>query len=380
MKLLFDLTVTQPVTGVKFHGGGLYGETIFWALLKRLKTITCIYDSKLYINPKILECGITLYDINQISPKEIVEKENIDVFYTPAYVNEWQIPVKRYVITWHDVRFLEMLQDNTKSYYDSTRLKTVVRFFRKKYLLKKMKARFDRLSRIENAEYVTVSEHSKHSILGFYPHLAQKEILVLYSPVDDDQIELPQSKFKPKSYFLLTSSNRWEKNNLRAVWAFDELLSQRDDLDFKVVLTGVTNEEIYIRKLKNRDKFVFLNYVERPELLSLHKNAYAFIFPSLNEGFGYPPVESMRYGVPVAASGISSIPEICQNAAIYFDPYNVSEIKNRIIQLLNKDIHDEYSARAIERYNAVKERQIRDLDRIVDFIAGKKSEKVESFV
>jgi glycosyltransferase involved in cell wall biosynthesis len=90
----------------------------------------------------------------------------------------------------------------------------------------------------------------------------------------------------------------------------------------------------------------------------------------LNEGFGYPPIESMRYGVPVAASGTSSIPEICQNAAIYFDPYNVSEIKNRILQLLNKNIHDEYSARALERYKVVSKRQRLDLEKLVDFILG----------
>jgi glycosyltransferase involved in cell wall biosynthesis len=80
----------------------------------------------------------------------------------------------------------------------------------------------------------------------------------------------------------------------------------------------------------------------------------------------------MCYGVPVAASGTSSIPEICQNAAIYFDPYNVSEIKNRIIQLLDKDIYAEYSARAVERYKIVSERQKQDLEKIVDFILGEK--------
>jgi glycosyltransferase involved in cell wall biosynthesis len=78
----------------------------------------------------------------------------------------------------------------------------------------------------------------------------------------------------------------------------------------------------------------------------------------------------MRYGVPVAASGTSSIPEICQNAAIYFDPYNVGEIKNRILQLLNKNIYTEYSIRATERYKIVSEKQKQDLKKIVDFILG----------
>jgi len=379
MNLLFDLTATQPspfVKNVKFHGGGLYGEVIFFALLKRTKDFIGIYDSKLYINPEILESGIKLYDVNNISPAKLVEKENIDVFYTPLYnyKNEWQVSVKRYVITWHGTRELALPIECMALYYKKsikTIIKIIMKIIMKNYYLKRKKFHFDVLANVKNAEYLTVSEHSKYDIINLYPHLAKK-ISVFYSPLNDEQIEIPQSKLDPQSYFLLTSSARWEKNNLRAVWAFDELFSQRQDLDFKVVLTGVTNEKIYTRKLKNRDKFIFFNYVDRAELLSLHKNAYAFIYPSLNEGFGYPPIESMRYGVPVAASGTSAIPEICQNAAIYFDPRNTSEIKNRILQLLDKNIYAEYSARAVERYKIVSERQKQDLEKIVNFILGEK--------
>jgi len=369
MNLLYDLTATQPSPDAKFHGGGLYGEIIFFALLKETKKIIGIYDSKLYINPKILETGIKLYDVNTITPKNLVEKESIDIFYTPIYNHkkEWQISVKRYIVTWHGVRNLEMPYDNIALNYTKD-IKNIMKFLMKDYYLRRKKAQDYMLINMKNAEYITVSEHSKHSIIGFYPHLAKKEILVFYSPLTDEYQELPQSKFEPQSYFLLTSSNRWEKNTLRAVWAFDELFSQRQDLDFKVVLTGVTNEKIYTKNLKNRDKFILLGYIDRAELLSLYKYAYAFIYPSLNEGFGYPPIESMCYGVPVAASGTSSIPEICQNAAIYFDPYNVSEIKNRILQLLDKDIYKDYSARAIERYKIVSERQKQDLEKIVSFI------------
>ena len=100
----------------------------------------------------------------------------------------------------------------------------------------------------------------------------------------------------------------------------------------------------------------------------MHKNAYAFVFPSLNEGFGYPPVQSMRYGVPVAASGTTSIPEVCGDAVLYFDPYSVSEIKNRLVQLLDTEIYDEYAARAPKRYVEVHTRQIADLEEAVNFI------------
>jgi len=360
MNLLFDLTITQPQPKAKFHGAGLYGELVFFALLKRTKNFTGIYDSRLYINPKILESGIKLCDISQTSLKEMVNSENIDVFYIPAQRFRYKsqdVLLKRWIMTMHDLRHLEMLQNSFP--------------FIKNYLKKRISAFFYSAVYLENAEYISVSEHSKHGLINFFPHLAEKNIPVFYSPLSDEQIELPQPKFEPKSYFLLTSASRWEKNNLRAVQAFDELFSQRRDLNFKVILTSVKNEKIYTGKIKNRDRFILLGYVDRAELLSLHKNAYAFLYPSLNEGFGYPPIESMRYGIPVAASGTTSIPEICQNAAIYFDPYNISEIKNRILQLLDKNIYDEYSARAIERYKIVTERQKADLEKIVDFILGK---------
>jgi len=175
-----------------------------------------------------------------------------------------------------------------------------------------------------------------------------------------------------KKYFLLTSGARWEKNNLRAAKAFDELVgmyqSQGKPFDYKMVITGATNARAYLRHLKHKDRFVLLGYVENRELEFLHQNAYAFVFPSLNEGFGYPPVQSMRYGVPVAASGTTSIPEVCGDAVLYFDPYSVSEIKNRLVQLLDSKIYDEYAARAPKRYLEVHTRQNEDLEHTIDFI------------
>ena len=223
------------------------------------------------------------------------------------------------------------------------------------------------------ARTITVSEHSRASIKSLFPELLDLEIPVFYSPMTAYEPEgfLPPG-VAAKEYFLLTSGARWEKNNLRAAMAFDELVSmyqsQGKPFDFKMVITGAANPKAYLRHLKHKDRFVLLGYVENKELEFLHKNAYAFVFPSLNEGFGYPPVQSMRYGVPVAASGTTSIPEVCGDAVLYFDPYSVSEIKNRLVQLLDSKIYDEYAARAPKRYVEVHTRQIADLEETVNFI------------
>ena len=387
MKLLFNLTAVQPIHSAKFHGGGSYGEVIFWALVKRGVQFSCVYDSQKYLDPAIVETcqnkNIPLYDIKEKSPQQIVDENGIDSFYTPLYSLEkkWDIKVKDFVFTWHGVRALEMRYSWAGLGFAKKfgqKMEALVRyreswkkyFYKPKYaeLAKRMAARDGNKVRT-----ITVSEHSRASIKAFFPELMDMEIPVFYSPMTEYEPEgfLPPG-VQRKKYFLLTSGARWEKNNLRAARAFDELVdmyeSQGKTIEMKMVITGVTNARAYLKHLRHKDCFVLLGYVENKELEFLHQNAYAFVFPSLNEGFGYPPVQSMRYGVPVAASGTTSVPEVCGDAVLYFDPYSVSEIRNRLVQLMDVRIYADFAARAPRRYAEVHARQVADLERAVDFI------------
>ena len=384
MNLLFNLVAVQPIHSAKFHGGGSYGEVIFWALVKRGVQFSCAYDSKKYLDPMILDAcktqNIPLFDINEKSPQQIIDENQIDTFYTPLYSLEkkWDINVKDFVFTWHGVRALEMQYSWAGVGFAKKfgqKFEALVRYresWKKHYYKPKYQDLAKRMAE-GKARTITVSEHSRASIKSFFPELLDLEIPVFYSPMTAYEPEgfLPPG-VAAKKYFLLTSGARWEKNNLRAAMAFDELVgmyqSQGKPFDFKMVITGAANPKAYLRHLKHKDRFVLLGYVENKELEFLHKNAYAFVFPSLNEGFGYPPVQSMRYGVPVAASGTTSIPEVCGDAVLYFDPYSVSEIKNRLVQLLDSKIYDEYAARAPKRYVEVHTRQIADLEETVNFI------------
>ena len=384
MNLLFNLVAVQPIHSAKFHGGGSYGEVIFWALVKRGVQFSCAYDSKKYLDPSIVEAcktqNIPLFDINEKTPQQIIDENQIDTFYTPLYSLEkkWDINVKDFVFTWHGVRALEMQYSWAGVGFAKKlgqKFEALVRYREswKKYYYKPKYQDLAKRMAEGKARTITVSEHSRASIKSFFPELLDLEIPVFYSPMTEYEPEgfLPPG-VTAKKYFLLTSGARWEKNNLRAAMAFDELVgmyeSQGKSFDYKMVITGAANPKAYLRHLKHKDRFVLLGYVENKELEFLHKNAYAFVFPSLNEGFGYPPVQSMRYGVPVAASGTTSIPEVCGDAVLYFDPYSVSEIKNRLIQLLDTKIYDEYAARAPKRYTEVHERQVADLEKAVDFI------------
>ena len=384
MNLLFNLVAVQPIHSAKFHGGGSYGEVIFWALVKRGAKFSCAYDSRKYLDPAILDAckqkDIPLFDISVQTPQEIIDANQIDTFYTPLYSLEkkWAIDVKDFVFTWHGVRALEMQYSWAGVGFAKKlgqKLEALVRYREswKKYFYKPKYQDLAKRMAEGKARTITVSEHSRASIKAFFPELLNLEIPVFYSPMTEYE---PQGFLPPgvaaKKYFLLTSGARWEKNNLRAARAFDELVgmyeSQGQSLDMKMVITGATNARAYLRHLKHKDRFVLLGYVENKELEFLHQNAYAFVFPSLNEGFGYPPVQSMRYGIPVAASGTTSVPEVCGDAVLYFDPYSVSEIKNRLVQLLDSKIYDEYAARAPKRYALVHARQVEDLEHAVDFI------------
>ena len=386
MNLLFNLVAVQPIHSAKFHGGGSYGEVIFWALVKRGAKFSCVYDSRKYLAPDIVAACekncIPLFDIAEKTPQQIIDDNAIDAFYTPLYSLEgkWQIQVKRFVFTWHGVRALEMQYSwagvgFAKKF--TRKLEALVRYreWWKKYYYAPKYRDLAALIADGRAECITVSEHSRASIKSFFPELLDKEIPVFYSPMTEyEPVGFLPPTVKTKKYFLLTSGARWEKNNLRAVKAFDELVSMMHsngrEFDMKLVITGVTNVRAYRKHVRNKESFVFLGYVESKELEFLHQNAYAFVFPSLNEGFGYPPVQSMRYGVPVAASGTTSVPEVCGDAVIYFDPYSVSEIKNRMIQLLDTNIYSMYASRALTRYAEVHKRQEEDLEKAVAFVLG----------
>ena len=394
MTLLYDLTATQPSPESRFHGGGAYGEVLFFKLLEYLDTCTlvCYYNSKNYINPDILERikthGIKLYDINKNSVSQIVNEEKIERLYSAMLNLNQNIPLGKIEVyaTVHGLRTLEIPLDPIMlKYAKSFKEKIKLQLFMgpaKKYYLKKLQTINGRLVTDKRINVITISNHSAASIKNFYPETADRNIPVFASPTFD-QLDnyhpvteskklsintLHKDNLTEKKYFLITSAARWAKNALRAVWALDKLFESKFAPDFKAVITGVTNKKIFTKKLKHPEHFCFLGYVERDYLDLLTEQAYAFIYPSLNEGFGYPPIDSMKYGVPVAASGTTSIPEVCGDAVLYFDPYSVSEIKNRLVQLLQKTIYDELVQKSKIRYEFIAKKQKEDLIKLAEYI------------
>jgi glycosyltransferase involved in cell wall biosynthesis len=172
-----------------------------------------------------------------------------------------------------------------------------------------------------------------------------------------------------RQYFLLIIGNRWRKNAFRAIKALDGVFSAYSEIDKNVLILGVDNPDMFVRCVRNRGKFAFFGYVDEMELELLYQNAYSFIYPTLNEGFGYPPLESMRYGTPVMCSAITSTTEVCGDAVLYFNPFSVDEIKSRILLLLFEDgIWERYAQLGMERSRLVAAKQDRMLNELCRLI------------
>ncbi len=375
IKLLFDITATQPIGTNKRHGGGKYGEIVLRRMLERSVPLVCYYDSSLWLNPEteelIKSSNVRLIDIKGRTIDEVVNESGCNTIFSalPKY-DLLHYHGCRVIFTIHGLRTLETPADSYCFYYKNTGWRQWLQFFAKKFVPKFYRERLRNYKLKEwmsdNFQMVTVSNHSSYSIKTYFPEYKDKNIPVFYSPSTSSERNITR-KYSEK-YFLMVSGARPEKNNLRAIKALDYLFSNGYLDDLNVKITGVKSGDIYRYKIKNIERFDFLGFVDEEELDQLYHDAYSLIYPSLNEGFGYPPLEAMHYGVPVLASPFTSIPEVCEGAALYFNPFSVEEISARILTIFNEEVYEEYSKRAKLQYCKITAKQQMDLDALIDYI------------
>lgn len=365
-KILFDLTATQPSHEAKFHGGSEYAKAIFIEAINNGYTeFDCVYDINLELNPIIIDlCRDKKIELIPISSSLEIEKvindNNYRKFYSslPYQFCKFKIESTTFYMDVLGLRSLEMPSDFYEIYYLSdfySKIKKMINLtIRRKIVQRKVKKEFDSLMNIKNKHILTISNHSKYSILNFYPSLKNEEISVSYAPIDFSDFK-DEDEVKGQ-YFLLVSANRWVKNNYRAILALDSLFSEGKLKGKKVLVLGLKNKNQF--KIKNKEKFIIKDYVSDDSIKKYYKEAFCLIYPTLNEGFGYPPLQAMKYKTPVIASAISAVPEVCQNAVLYFNPYSISEIKNRILQISeNNKLYFELQNRGVERLLELKLQQ-----------------------
>jgi glycosyltransferase involved in cell wall biosynthesis len=230
----------------------------------------------------------------------------------------------------------------------------------------------------KNIKLIVPSQHTKYSLKQKFSDLDIKSISVLYSPknyliMDKNSLsfDLVNTKALPKKYFLLISGDRWIKNGIRMIKAIDNLYSNNNINDYKTIVLGVKDERIF-NFVKNKKSFEFKSYVSYEDLERYYFNSFAFLYPSLNEGFGYPPLDAMKYKIPVITSAISSVTEICDNGVLYFNPFDISEMENRILQITyDHNIYKDISEKGYKRFLDVSLKQQEDLKKAVNLILKK---------
>jgi glycosyltransferase involved in cell wall biosynthesis len=196
---------------------------------------------------------------------------------------------------------------------------------------------------------LTISKNTKQDLIKIL-NIDPEKIEVIYNGVSpifrfmDDPAAPAKTlkKYKIKQQFLLYAGVwRSHKNLARLIEAFSTLKKEKG-LNLQLVITGKPDPyypevKNTVKKLNLQEDVIFTGLVEEEELLHLYNAAHIFVFPSLYEGFGLPPLEAMRCGTPVVASDISSIPEICgRENAVFFNPYNIKDIAEKI-ELVYKD-------------------------------------------
>lgn len=172
----------------------------------------------------------------------------------------------------------------------------------------------------------------------------RNKIHVTYEAVNKDfaSPRVNLEKFNINKPFVLYTGNAYPHKNLeRMILAFGRLITKYL-LDYQLVIVGKKdsfheNLEKAVEEASLEDRVIFTGYVSDNELAGLYKYAKLYVFPSLSEGFGLPPLEAMAHDLPVASSNATCLPEVLGDAAEYFDPRNVSDMANSMLAVLSDD-------------------------------------------
>ena len=388
--IYIDLSIAH-INGGFVSGAGEYALKVCSLLIKEnVNLLIGLSDKNKYPSLSWLldnQTVIKYSDFTMLS--EILVKRNINTVYFPQLLDEHillKLPESiRVVATLHDLgNILEYQLNKFKIpgyFYEMKRRQLFKHWLRKKIYSEDfhevVKKQTDVLNHFKNLELITVSHFSKATIRYYIPDY-KKNIEVLYSPQKKSKISDSEGidksikdkfKIEEHKYFLFCNVSRPRKNCTIAILALDDFFSTVST-NYKAVLVGSCPEysNFILKQLKNKDKFVFMPYLQSEKLEDLYKFAHLFVFPSVLEGFGYPPIEAMKYGTLCACSNVCSIPEVCQNGAILFNPYDVKSIKIAYHLSLDKKFADYKREEAKVAYKNISARQEGDLEELIKII------------
>ena len=272
----------------------------------------------------------------QILMPYYIRRERLDLMHFPHFNVPVLCPVK-FIVTIHDLILIK---------FPTSRATALGPVF---YKMKNLAYRVVISLAVKRAEKVlTVSAYTKDEIAKQFK-INSNKVTVTYEGVAElaDANEFMDagaalSKYGISQPYLLYVGNAYPHKNLEGlIKVFSEINKSLPDL--KLVLVG--KEDYFYRRLKQYaenffaegGQIIFPGYVPDNELAALYANAALYVFPSFYEGFGLPPLEAMARGLPVASSNKTCLKEILGEAALYFNPDDETDMKNKIERALKDE-------------------------------------------
>ncbi len=310
-------------------GIGKYLQNVVPTVLKRFKSIHfTLLGDKDFLDTldwpsnvvSIKNFDSPIYSIEEQYKSLRVIPKNCDLLWWP----HWNIPIfynGKIVTTIYDAFHLRIPR-SFKNLFKNIYTKLLFSYVSKKSLLT-----------------FTLSKFSKNE-LSELTKINIKDIHIINLAVDEDWFNFQPFKNQINSPYIVYVGNvKPHKNLITLVKSFIEIL---DKIDHKLVIIGKKEGFISgdkeVQKFANLypDRIVFTGWVDDVEVKNYVANAELMVFPTLYEGFGIPPLEAMACGCPVLVSDIPVTREVCSDAALYFNPNNISELSKLIEEVLNK--------------------------------------------
>lgn len=234
------------------------------------------------------------------------------------------------IVVLHDITFIRY--PNTFSWKFRTAYKTLIPL-----VLKSSK------------HVISVSQFSVNEISSYYGYPKEK-MSVVYSSMGNGFKKTENDRLKSQRYFFAVSSVKENKNFLFAMKAFKNVCKHIDGLKFFIAgdLQSSNFGEIDIDSYRNDPTFNFLGRISDEELISYYSNATAFVFPSLYEGFGLPPLEAQACGCPAICAQACSLPEVYGDSVLYCDPHDLSSLEKCMEQMCDEDVRKDLIKKGYE--------------------------------
>jgi len=193
-----------------------------------------------------------------------------------------------------------------------------------------------------------VSNNTKNDLQKMFKYPSPQIQCIPCAPSEDFHSEISQKKIEavrkkhqlPEKFILGVGTLEPRKNFPSLIKSF--IIVKKKHPEYKLVIVGKKGwkyEEIFqlIKQHKLEEEVIFPGYLNNEELKAFYHLATLFVFPSLYEGFGIPPLEAMSSGCPVISSNVASLPEVIGDAGLLIDPKSTNKIAESIISLLEND-------------------------------------------